>query len=130
MPADEPNPHLLEFTPGSWDPPFRKWILGVLVPVGFAIHGSFILLTQSAQVLVLAYKGRFRGLDWIPVEGAQAITWGLTMVGLSILLHGRYHWRYRNPGWTHFETIQGVGAILAVIAFVATYAQIWAGVLA
>lgn len=124
MPADEPNPHLLEFTPGSWDPPFRKWILGVLVPVGFAVHGSIILLTQSAHVLV--FEGRFRGIDWIPVEGFQAFTWGLTMWGLSLLLHGRYHWRYRNPGWTHFETIQGLGAILAVGAFVATYAQIWA----
>jgi len=122
MPHDDSNPHVLDFTPGSWDLPFRRWVLGALAPCGLLAYGLSAVLSQTATVPTAG--GRMGGFRWIEAHGWSAITWGVALIGFALLMHGRYHWRYRDLGWMHYEAIQGIGALIGVLGLAVTYAQL------
>lgn len=121
MTEPETNPHLLEQAPGSWDPPFRKWVLGVALPVALLVPALRAMLAASASI-PMPVRGS-RGIVWMPAEGLMAITWGCALAGVAVALHGRYHWRYRRTGWERFEMVQTIGLVMAVIGLGSTVAQ-------
>jgi len=116
----EPNPHLAALTPGSWDPPFKRWIVGTALALVLLSLGLVNLVEGSATV-PMPRKGH---TAWVPVEGLPAATWAFAKIGAAVFLNGRYFWRFTDELWPHCETIQNFGATVGVLCAALTYALI------
>lgn len=121
---DEPdNPYIATEVPGSWDIPFRRWVLGVGLPAVLLALGVEDIVTRVCEVPVP--RGRYRGVEWMELKGAGAVWFGLFQFGASVALHGRYYWRYHLVRWRIWETVQNIGLGLAAVATVFTLALLW-----
>ncbi len=117
------NPYIANEVPGSWDIPFRRWVLGVCLPVILFVLGVEDMVVRVCQVPVP--QGRFNGYVWMELKGAGAVWFGVLQWGMAIALHGRYHWRYHPVRWRIWEAIQNTGFGLAAVATVFTVALLW-----
>lgn len=123
MKLPEDNPHLANEMPGSWDVPFKKWLLGIAAFVFFLVLGVGNLVDATCSVPVP--RGRFNGFAWMTLEGAGARWFGLCQIGAGVFLHGRFFWRYHRRFWTVHERIQNGSVILMAVSVVMTYVFLW-----
>ena len=62
----------------------KKWISGILLPVGMSGYGLKSLFTAESHAIAL---GRYH-LDFIPVSGFQAHLMGVGYLGFALALFG------------------------------------------
>lgn len=115
-----PNPHLHDYAPSSWDPPFKRWVLGVGLSIFLTHLGFQDVLTGVADVPVP--RSRFGGGEWMEVSGADAYSFGCAQIGLALFLHGRYFWRLHSSLWKFYPLLSGFGAIVCAVGTILTYA--------
>jgi hypothetical protein len=121
---EEPdNPYIANEVPGSWDIPFRRWVLGVGLPVVLLLMGI-----QDIEALVCDLpipRRRGVGIQWMKLRGAGAVWFGLAQAGIAAAMHGRFYWRYHAARWRIWETVQNIGLSLATIATICTCVLLW-----
>ena len=123
MSSDNDNPYLFREVPGSWDVPFKKWLIGTALAIVLVGLGIEDVLQASCTVPVI--KWRYSGLAWMKLDGAGAQWFGIFQVGIAVLLNGRYFWRLHPKCWRRYELIQNAGIGLAALSLTITYWFLW-----
>ena len=86
------------------DSSFRKWILGIVVRLPVIFYAVYCIVTQHA---VFGGHRTSRGIDLI---GAEAIWYGITVLGFA--LFGHFH-----CFWGECEGREGVAVIGKILSF-------------
>jgi len=123
MNSENDNPYRLREVPGSWDLPFKRWVIGICLAGVLLVLGGDDVWQASTKVPVL--KGRYSGLAWMQLDGAGARWFGFFQIGIATLLNGRYFWRFHSKRWRQHLAIQNVGIGLAALSLTIAYWFLW-----
>lgn len=88
----------------------KRWLGGVVLPVGLVLYGSFSIATRHSYAIFFGVYGRFH---FIEVSGLQADLMGIAFISVSLALFAYCYAPYSEV----FSRLSTVGLIVGLLGF-------------
>lgn len=116
MSQDEDNPHLANEVPGSWDIPFKRWIIGIGIAAWLVVSGMIDIFNGHSRFPVPFIEEI--PTSWLEVSGVGSVFGALVKISAGVILYSRYFMRFHIRMWKSYHQVEWVGGVICLLSLI------------